>query len=70
MKAALDAENLHPYLMMQPLGFNCPDARNLKEGYHSLPEYPFGKIKTHSRLKIFYLLHETIVTMKKEGHFD
>ena len=43
MKDALDAEDLHPFLMLQPVGFHCPDARNLKGGYHDLPEFPFGE---------------------------
>ena len=45
MKAALDAEGLKPYLMLQPVGFHCPDAVNLKMGYHELPEFPFGELE-------------------------
>ena len=46
MKAGLDAENLHPYLMCQPLGFRTPDVNHFG-GFH-LPEFPFGE---------FYLLY-------------
>ena len=41
MKAGLDAENLHPYLMCQPLGFRTPDVNHFG-GFH-LPEVPFGE---------------------------
>ncbi|XP_023327836.1 betaine--homocysteine S-methyltransferase 1 isoform X2 [Eurytemora carolleeae] len=40
MKAGLDAENLHPYLMCQPLGFRTPDVNHFG-GFH-LPEFPFA----------------------------
>ncbi|XP_023327628.1 betaine--homocysteine S-methyltransferase 1 [Eurytemora carolleeae] len=40
MKAALDQENLHPYLMVQPLGFRCPDGGNY--GWVTVPEFPFA----------------------------
>lgn len=43
MKEILDAENFHPYLMTQPLGWMCPEVENHKEGYAILPEVPFGK---------------------------
>ena len=43
MKDALDQENLPPFLMIQALGFHVPDAENLKDGYHELPEYPYCK---------------------------
>ena len=42
MKEALDRWDLRPYLMMQPLGFLCPETENLQEGYVELPECPFG----------------------------
>ena len=41
MKAGLDAENLHPYLMCQPLGFRTPDVNHF--GAFHLPEFPFGE---------------------------
>ena len=41
MKEALDKENLHPYLMIQPVGFHVPEVENTKGGYHELPEYPY-----------------------------
>merc|ERR1711974_580376 len=40
MKAGLDAANLKPYLMCQPLAFHTPDAG--KQGFIDLPEFPFG----------------------------
>lgn len=43
MKVALDAADLHPYLMVQPLGFRCPEVE--KEpivGYLSLPDAPLA----------------------------
>ena len=43
MKDALDQQNLRPFLMIQALGFHVPDAENLKDGYHELPEYPYCK---------------------------
>ena len=41
MKSALDAADLHPFLMVQPLAFLTPDAG--KQGFIDLPEFPFGK---------------------------
>ena len=43
MKAALDAEGLKPFLMIQPVGFHVPEVREVKFGYHDLPEFPFGR---------------------------
>merc|ERR1712142_795170 len=40
MKAGLDAANLKPYLMCQPLALHTPDAG--KQGFIDLPEFPFG----------------------------
>jgi len=40
MKDALDAAGLKPFLMVQPLGFNTPDAN--RQGFIDLPEFPFG----------------------------
>ena len=40
MKAGLDAANLHPYLMCQPLAYHTPDAG--KQGFIDLPEFPFA----------------------------
>lgn len=40
MKKALEAQNLKPYLMTQPLGFHAPDAG--KQGFIDLPEFPFA----------------------------
>lgn len=40
MKAGLDAAGLKAHLMIQPLGFHCPDATS--EGYIGLPEFPFA----------------------------
>ena len=60
MKEALDAENLHPYLMLQPVGFHCPDARNLKDGYHDLPEYPFGRYLSYVSMLLALKLDQLI----------
>ena len=40
MKAGLDAADLHPYLMCQPLAYHTPDAG--KQGFIDLPEFPFA----------------------------
>jgi len=40
MKAGLDAADLHPYLMVQPLAYHTPDAG--KQGFIDLPEFPFA----------------------------
>lgn len=40
MKTSLDLFNLKPYLMVQPLGFMCPDGGNY--GWVNLPEFPFA----------------------------
>jgi betaine-homocysteine S-methyltransferase len=40
MKDALDAAGLKPYLMVQPLAFNTPDAN--RQGFIDLPEFPFA----------------------------
>ena len=42
MKAGLDDAGLKPYLMVQPLAFQTPDAH--KQGFIDLPEFPFGKL--------------------------
>ena len=51
MKAAVDKEGLQPYLMIQALGWLCPEVENTVEGYVLLPESPFGimidKYKKH-----------------------
>ena len=57
MKEALDKENLHPFLMLQPLGFHVPEAENLKGGYHELPEYPFCKSQ---RLQQFLIMESLL----------
>ena len=41
MKEVLDKENLHPFLMLQALGYHCPEAEKAKNGYHELPEFPY-----------------------------
>lgn len=43
MKVALDKEGLNPYLMVQPIGFRCPEVENEVTGYLALPEVPLGK---------------------------
>ena len=43
MKEALDKEDLHPFLMIQTLGYHCPEVENAKNGYHELPEFPYCK---------------------------
>ena len=40
MKQALDEQDLHPFLMLQPLAFHTPDAK--KQGFIDLPEFPFA----------------------------
>ncbi|XP_035658583.1 betaine--homocysteine S-methyltransferase 1-like [Branchiostoma floridae] len=42
MKTELDKRGLSPYLMVQPLGFHCPEVENEDEGYQMLPECPFA----------------------------
>ncbi|XP_078580837.1 betaine--homocysteine S-methyltransferase 1-like isoform X1 [Branchiostoma floridae x Branchiostoma japonicum] len=42
MKTALDKAGLSPYLMIQPLGYHCPEVENMLEGYFHLPEAPFA----------------------------
>ena len=70
MKQALDAEDLHPYLMMQPAAFNCPDGADHKDGYHALPECPYGKLGT-SGLEMWFAVSchivQTVVTSSKLG---
>jgi len=39
MKKSLELFNLHPYLMVQPLGFRCPDGGNY--GWVNTPDFPF-----------------------------
>jgi betaine-homocysteine S-methyltransferase len=40
MKAALDKEGLKPYLMIQALGWLCPEVEDTLAGYLALPETP------------------------------
>lgn len=40
MKKALDLFNLHPYLMVQPLGYRVPDGGSY--GWVEIPEFPFA----------------------------
>ncbi|XP_064607668.1 betaine--homocysteine S-methyltransferase 1-like [Liolophura sinensis] len=40
MKKSLDAAELSPFLMVQPLAFKTPDAS--KQGFIDLPEFPFA----------------------------
>jgi len=40
MKQALQRSNLNPYLMVQPLGFMCPDGGNF--GWIDIPEFPLA----------------------------
>jgi len=42
MKVALDKEGLNPYLMVQPIGFRCPEVENEVTGYLALPEVPLA----------------------------
>ncbi|XP_078660797.1 betaine--homocysteine S-methyltransferase 1-like [Branchiostoma floridae x Branchiostoma belcheri] len=42
MKAALEREGLSPFLMVQPVGFHCPEVEMEHEGYGMLPENPFA----------------------------
>jgi len=42
MKAALDREGLDPYLMVQPIGFRCPEVENEVTGYLALPDCPLA----------------------------
>ena len=41
MKEGLEKAGLKAHLMVQPLGFHCPDGGS--QGYKNLPEFPFGK---------------------------
>ena len=43
MKAALDKEGLKPYLMIQALGWLCPEVEDNLVGYLALPESPLGE---------------------------
>jgi hypothetical protein len=54
MKEGLEKAGLKAHMMFQPLGFHCPDADN-KSGYLTLPEYPFGKIRSMFRASSFHL---------------
>ncbi|CAH1241951.1 BHMT [Branchiostoma lanceolatum] len=42
MREALDREGLSPFLMVQPVGFHCPEVEMQHEGYGMLPENPFA----------------------------
>jgi len=46
IKAALDKENLKPYLMCQPIGWLCPEVENYLRGVHALPESPLGLLRS------------------------
>ncbi|KAF2349608.1 Homocysteine-binding domain [Trinorchestia longiramus] len=48
MKAALDAADLHPHLIVQPLAYLTPDAK--KQGFIDLPEFPFGTWRPSSSI--------------------
>ena len=53
MKQALEAADLKPFLMCQPLAFRTPDAN--KQGFIDLPEFPFSKYYAgdHWLIKLF-----------------
>ena len=51
MKEALEAKNLKPHLMAQPLGYRTPDGGHF--GWIDIPEFPFGKIFTFYRKCVF-----------------
>jgi len=56
MKAALDKEGLKPYLMIQALGWLCPEVENNLTGYLALPEAPLdldSRCLTRSEVHIF-----------------
>ncbi len=53
MKAALEAEKLEPFLMLQPLGFHAPEVEEWKEGYHELPEFPYCELRCSSKSLAF-----------------
>jgi len=52
IKAALDKENLKPYLMCQPIGWLCPEVENHQRGYFALPESPFGLLCSVKKISI------------------
>ena len=52
MKETLEAENLKPYLMAQPLGYRTPDGGHF--GWIDIPEFPFGK-NIYFLKEIFFL---------------
>ena len=44
MKEGLEKAGIKDkYLMVQAVCYHCPEVENLKNGYHELPEFPFGK---------------------------
>ena len=67
MKNALDKENLRPFLMIQALGFHVPDAENLKDGYHELPEYPYCE---NLRYFLYFILNNSQNIWKIEQYKD
>ena len=57
MKQGLEDAGLgRTYLMAQPVGYRCPDAVHAKDGYHVLPEFPFGKLKCEGLMLHFLLV--------------
>ena len=54
MKEALDLAGLSPHLMAQPLGFRTPDTG--RYGRVTLPEFPFGKVRTFSQWSLLRVL--------------
>ena len=42
MKAGLKEAGLNPFLILQPLGYLCPDVKYTQDGHAELPEYPLG----------------------------
>ena len=60
MKDALEKEDLHPFLITQPLAYHTPDAN--RQGFIDLPEFPFGKI--------FFPISGTIETLTPRIFFE
>ena len=67
MKDALEKQNLRPFLMIQALGFHVPDAENLKDGYHELPEYPYCENLSDF---LYFILNDSQNIWKIEQHND
>ena len=55
MKVGVEKAGLKTHFMYQPLVFHCPDAHK-RHGYLALPEFPFGKWKTHYKKIYFKIL--------------